>query len=382
MVDPVTVRGRDLRALAAIVSEDRPDLPDREGLPPSLLADLMGQIRCDVVALAGFDSGRQQMWSAQLMTDSSNAMVEGLAPVHWDHYWHCQLCSYPDRTGDLRSIIKISDFYSARQWHSTGCGINRSMGVEHDLTLTLPAAPSPVSGPGRTMRLAFFRGRGSDFSERDRALLILLRPHLRQAYLDAEQRRHPVPRLTPRQWELLHLLAAGHTNTQIARRLGICEGTVRAHLGNIYDRLGVSCRTAAVTRAFPTGLPGAHRPDNGEVSWSPGPSLVAAAPSRVGTGSRFAKPIACDATAGSDLDAVPPSGTMGARGRAATGGIGLRSEEPAPISGAGAWGPACPRAASPRLAQGAYARPRAASAALTGSSPASATWPWAWPSIM
>jgi len=258
MLAPVTVKRRDLRVLAAIVSEDRPDLPDGEGLPPSLLADLMGQIRCDVVAFAGFDSGRQQMWSAQLMVDSSKALVEGLAPVNWDNYWHCQLCSYPDRTGDLRSIVKVSDFYSARQWHSTGCGINRSMGFEHDLTLTLPPAPSPVPGPGRTMRLGFFRGSGSDFSERDRALLTLLRPHLHQAYLDAERRRHPVPQLTPRQWELLHLLAAGHTNNQIARRLGISEGTVRTHLENIYERLHVSSRTAAVTRAFPGRAPSAH----------------------------------------------------------------------------------------------------------------------------
>ena len=76
-------------------------------------------------------------------------------------------------------------------------------------------------------------------------------PHLDQAYLDAERRRHPVPRLTPRQNDLLRLVAAGHTNTQIARRLGISEGTVRTHLENIYERLHVSSRTAAVTRAFP-----------------------------------------------------------------------------------------------------------------------------------
>jgi DNA-binding NarL/FixJ family response regulator len=46
-------------------------------------------------------------------------------------------------------------------------------------------------------------------------------------------------------------LAAGHTNAQIARRLGISEGTVRTHLEDIYGRLNVSNRTAAVLRAFP-----------------------------------------------------------------------------------------------------------------------------------
>jgi len=100
------------------------------------------------------------------------------------------------------------------------------------------------------VRLTLNRGPGPDFSERDRAVLTLLGPHLDQAYLDAERRRHPVPQLTARQTGLLDLVAAGHTNTQIARRLGISEGTVRTHLENIYERLQVSSRTAAVTRAF------------------------------------------------------------------------------------------------------------------------------------
>ena len=46
------------------------------------------------------------------------------------------------------------------------------------------------------------------------------------------------------------MVAAGHTDTQIARRLGISEGTVRTHLENIYDKLGVSSRTVAVTRVL------------------------------------------------------------------------------------------------------------------------------------
>jgi DNA-binding CsgD family transcriptional regulator len=253
MTAPARVSDRDLRALAGIVSEDRPDVPADEGLPPSLLADLMSQIRCDVIAFGGFDSSRRQAWSTQFMPDGGEVVVADADPVNWEYYWHCQPCSYPDRTSDLRSIVKIADFYSARQWHSIGtrCGINRPMGFEHALMLTLPAPPGPDHGPGRTMRLFFFRGPGRDFSERDRALLTLLRPHLHQAYLDAERRRHPVPRLTPRQWELLRLVAAGFTNAQIADQLGVAEGTVRIHLGNIYERLHVSSRTAAVTRAFP-----------------------------------------------------------------------------------------------------------------------------------
>jgi hypothetical protein len=53
MTSAMTASERDLRALAGIVSEDRPDMPAKEGLPPSLLADLMGRIRCDVIAFAG-----------------------------------------------------------------------------------------------------------------------------------------------------------------------------------------------------------------------------------------------------------------------------------------------------------------------------------------
>jgi hypothetical protein len=59
MTAPVVASERDLSALAGIISEDRPDVPADEGLPPSLLADLMDQIRCDVIAFGGLDSARQ-----------------------------------------------------------------------------------------------------------------------------------------------------------------------------------------------------------------------------------------------------------------------------------------------------------------------------------
>ncbi len=253
MSTSVRVSDRDLRVLAAIVSEERPDLPAEEGLPPSLLADLMDQIRCISVSLERYDPGRQIHVSVQ-DTDADGAELPGdWARLFWSHFWDCQPCSYPPHTGDLRGVVKTFDFYSARQWHSTGMYIDciRPQGTEHHLFLTLPDLSGSAAEPGRYLRLVLHREPGPDFSERDRALLVLLRPHLHQAYLDAERRRHPVPRLTPRQTELLRLVADGHTNAQMARRLGLSEGTVRTHLENIYERLGVSSRTAAVLRAFP-----------------------------------------------------------------------------------------------------------------------------------
>jgi hypothetical protein len=64
MTAPVAASERDLRTLAGIVSDHRADLP-AEGLPPSLLADLMGQICCDGISLERFDSGRQASWFLQ-----------------------------------------------------------------------------------------------------------------------------------------------------------------------------------------------------------------------------------------------------------------------------------------------------------------------------
>jgi DNA-binding CsgD family transcriptional regulator len=254
MSTPVRASDRDLRALAAIVSQDRADVP-AEGLPLSLLADLVGQIRCDALSLDSWDPGRQMCWFSQELPSGDAAIAYADRDrVFWEHYWNSQPCSYAARTGDLRSVTMNADFYSARQWHSTAIytDCDRPLGFEYGLIVCLPTALPPTAGPGRYVGLGLIRGPGPDFSERDRAVLTLLRPHLDQSYLDAERRRHPVPQLTLRQKDLLRLVAAGHTNTQIARRLGITEGTVRTHLENIYERLGVSSRAAAVTRAFPS----------------------------------------------------------------------------------------------------------------------------------
>jgi DNA-binding NarL/FixJ family response regulator len=60
--------------------------------------------------------------------------------------------------------------------------------------------------------------------------------------------------LSHRELEVLELVAAGTTNREAAARLFISEATVKTHLLNIYAKLGVSDRAAAVAEAFNRGL--------------------------------------------------------------------------------------------------------------------------------
>jgi len=70
---------------------------------------------------------------------------------------------------------------------------------------------------------------------------------------DRHSRRAGV-KLTDREAEVLKLAAQGLLNKQIARALGIGEKTVKAHLGRVYERLGVTNRADAVAWALDAEL--------------------------------------------------------------------------------------------------------------------------------
>src|SRR5918997_4940306 len=71
----------------------------------------------------------------------------------------------------------------------------------------------------------------------------------------ARKRGAPMPGgITPREVEVLQLLAQGRTNPRIAQELKVSRGTVKIHVQNIIAKLGVSDRTQAAVRSIELGI--------------------------------------------------------------------------------------------------------------------------------
>jgi DNA-binding NarL/FixJ family response regulator len=73
------------------------------------------------------------------------------------------------------------------------------------------------------------------------------------ARLVSRVRQPPPEPLSPRETQVLALVAQGLTNAEIGRRLYISEATVKTHLLRVFSKLGVTDRTAAVTTAITRG---------------------------------------------------------------------------------------------------------------------------------
>lgn len=81
-----------------------------------------------------------------------------------------------------------------------------------------------------------------------------IHPRAARQLLTARPAAHDAPDLTPRESEVLRLVREGLANKQIARRLGISERTVKAHLTSAFARIGVADRTQAALWAERHGI--------------------------------------------------------------------------------------------------------------------------------
>jgi DNA-binding CsgD family transcriptional regulator len=230
-----------LRAIRDLLHLDGPG----HGLPDAFVQQVCELIDCDGIGFNHLDStARTQYFSQGYDVDEGPWLVTGMpfpeeAEQWWAQYWQGD-CSFPERTGTYHHVQMASDFLSDRRARKQGLTGDSS----REMMLVLP------DGGGRTLRMIVCRDTGLDFTDDDRFLLLLLMPHIERMYRTRQhQRAGSTVSLTPRQRQLVDQLRLGHTNTQIARRLGISEGTVRTHLEHVYARLGVTNRVAAVVRA-------------------------------------------------------------------------------------------------------------------------------------
>ena len=232
-MDRQTVTERDLRLLRRIVDPERPCEPGVD-IAQSLLEDVAALVGCEEVTLQVMDYPSRYL-RLQSTFDEDDEDPE-LQKSFWRGFWECLACSYPQRTGRT-DVARASDFGGNTSEYLSTVGVCSEMVV-------------PLPLPDRfDHRLLLFRTTGPDFTERDLLLMTLLRPHVTEMHARQLRRQRGTPDLTPRQWEILRLVAAGCTNRQVGRALGLTERTVGKHLENIYLRLGAQSRTEALAAA-------------------------------------------------------------------------------------------------------------------------------------
>jgi DNA-binding CsgD family transcriptional regulator len=148
------------------------------------------------------------------------------------------------------SEIVLSDFFTRDQRTSFEFNPNYHERISDEIQINLD--------PARTWFAGLNVADDRDFGDREREIMRRLHPHLIGLYRSAELRRRlesetafdpeATDRLTRREREVMLCVADGLSNTEIANHLVVAGGTVRKHLENVYDKLGVQSRTAALAR--------------------------------------------------------------------------------------------------------------------------------------
>ena len=252
----IRLRAADLEAILGFLV-DVNGLEFEEPYPLEVVTRVRDLVPCDDAVYQDVDFGTKR-FEALVGDGDDDPEADAL-------YWAvgpCPISDYRARTGDL-STVRMSDVVSRRQYHESPVFQEyfHPGGVDHMVDLGLPASGQ------RQRSFLFLRETGAhDFSERDRAMLEMLRPHLMglearaalrrresgvPAAQDDNRRSDPYYQLTAREREIVRLVAQGKTNAQIAGELWVAPSTVKKHLENVYEKLGVSRRTAAATMLQP-----------------------------------------------------------------------------------------------------------------------------------
>jgi DNA-binding CsgD family transcriptional regulator len=238
------VRGSDLRAVLEFV-ELAWARAGEHAFPLETLEALATVIPCDSVGYCELDRLDRRVLE-YVGTDDDDG---GNDDLFWDIIGEHPLCQYQQAYADF-SAKRLSDVISPRQLHQSRVYAEwfRPYRIGAELEVGIVRART------RTRNFVFERADG-DFSDRDVAVLGLIAPHLARIHEATQLRKAAgatdpgkLARLTTREAEVLELVAAGLANVAIAERLWISPGTVKKHLDNVYAKLEVGNRTAAVAQ--------------------------------------------------------------------------------------------------------------------------------------
>ena len=244
LVGVETLSAADLRGVLGFL-EVAGEVDDVDPFPVSVLAALRRLIPADVVSYGKLDGKGGRLAGGRPL--GGHAGRDGPDPGISDaHLRFTHQLPHPPWAPSAGAAARWSDLLSRPRLHCLDvyAEVGKPLNAEYELELWLLTPEGVVGG------FAFDRCE-RDFTERDLHVLDTLRPHLVQLWRNAGLRTPAAAGLlTPREHEVLAWVARGKTNREIAAVLYLAPGTIGKHLDNVYAKLGVGSRAAAVARAF------------------------------------------------------------------------------------------------------------------------------------
>jgi len=216
--------------------------PCGDYLPQCLLEGLLELVPGMGVEFSELDCGSRRSLSSQVTRGYGDLGDEDAFWATYDDLLPCHYLNRADGSTPADDVVTVSDFIPDRVFFRSRLYLDyfASAGEKYILYVPLPHPP------GQTRSVSIARN-DVDFSQRDRDLMALLQPHLAAAY--RERRRSRI--LTAAQRRILECIAQGFSTDETAATLVVSKATVRKHLENAFERLGVSSRSAAVAAYSP-----------------------------------------------------------------------------------------------------------------------------------
>jgi ATP/maltotriose-dependent transcriptional regulator MalT len=154
-----------------------------------------------------------------------------------------------------RVALAAGDANEARRRLEDAVDLYRQSGASYELARARMELARALAAAGQTEPAAEEAQRAVDLFVELKAELELSRARaILQSLSAAPQSRTERAGLTVRELEVLHLVAGGLSNPLIAEKLYVSEHTIHRHLANIFSKLGVSSRAAAVAQGVRRGI--------------------------------------------------------------------------------------------------------------------------------